>query len=91
MIERFVRQTGKDANGDITALCNSGESWSPVPKAHAIEQITAGTHRYTVAWASGPTQIHVVQGANGPYLRTDRDNSPTNNLDELPDCSGTPA
>ncbi len=86
MIERSVRQTGKDDSGDITALCNMGEPWSPVSKGIAIEQIAAGTHRYTVPWASGPTQIHVVDGANGPYLRTDRDNSPANNLDELPDC-----
>ena len=86
MIERSVRQTGKSDDGDITALCNPGAPWSPVSKRDAIAQIDAGTHRYTVPWASGATQVHVVDGANGRYLRTDRDNSPTNNLSELPDC-----
>ena len=86
MSDRAVRQTSKDQDGDITALCDPGKDWSPVTKATAIADIQSGTHRYHVPWASGSTQILVVEGTNGPYLRTDRDNSPTNNLDELPDC-----
>lgn len=86
MSDRPVRQTSKDADGDIAALCNPNESWKRVTKTEAIAHIQNGTHRYHVPWASGATQINVVDGANGPYLRTDRDNSPENNLDELPDC-----
>ena len=30
--------------------------------------------------------IHVVNGPRGKYLRTDRDSTVKNNLDDLPDC-----
>ena len=41
MTERRVRQTGKDTHGDITALCNVGEAWSPRLKADAINDVGA--------------------------------------------------
>lgn len=86
METRSVRQTGK-ADGDIVSLCNSAEpSWSPRTKADAIADIESGEIQYVVGWASGATVIRVVDGPHGKYLRTDRDNSPTNNLDDLPDC-----
>lgn len=28
MAKRYVRATGKDRQGDITRLCNSGDYWS---------------------------------------------------------------
>lgn len=87
MAKRYVRQTGKDKDGDITRLCNSGEFWSPRSKADAIEDIESGTHEYWVNWANYPeTKIRVVPGARGKYLRTDRDQTSKNNLDDLPDC-----
>lgn len=86
MADRAVRKTGKDSEGDITALCNSGQSWSPRKKADAIRDIENGTHSYHVPWTDGRTEIHVVNGPNGKYLRTDRDNTSNNNLDDLPDC-----
>ena len=43
-MKRYVRQTGKDSDGDITALCNSGASWSPRSKRLAISDIESGTH-----------------------------------------------
>lgn len=86
MTDRAVRKTGKDSDGDITSLCDDGVSWSPRKKADAISDIESGTHTYYVPWKSGRTDIHVVEGPNGKYLRTDRDNTMKNNLDELPDC-----
>lgn len=86
MSDRAVRQTGKDRDGDITKLCNSGEVWSPRSKADAIRDIDNGIHTYYVPWESGRTEIRVVNGANGKYLRTDRDNTSKNNLDDLPNC-----
>jgi hypothetical protein len=85
MSERDVTQTRKDRDGDITALCNPGQSWSPRSRSNAISDIESGTHRYFVPWTDGKrTEIKVV---NGPkYLRTDRDNTSRNNLDDLPDC-----
>ena len=73
-MKRYVRQTGKDSDGDITALCNSGASWSPRSKRLAISDIESGTQEYWVNWRDYPeTQIHVVNGPNGKYLRTDLD------------------
>jgi hypothetical protein len=86
MADRPVRRTGKNADGDITSLCNEGSAWSPRPKADAIRDIRDGLHTYHVPWQSGRTEIHVVDDGDGPYLRTDRDNTRRNNLDDLPDC-----
>lgn len=87
MAKRYVRQTGKDKDGDITRLCNSGQFWSPRSKADAIQDIESGTHEYWVNWTNYPeTKIRVVTGTRGKYLRTDRDQTSWNNLDDLPDC-----
>lgn len=60
--------------------------WSPRTKQDAIQDIENGIHTYYVPWTSGRTEIRVVQGSNGKYLRTDRDSTTKNNLDDLPDC-----
>lgn len=86
MADRAVLKTGKDKDGDITKLCNAGRDWSPRKKADAIRDIESGTHTYYVPWKSGRTEIRVVDGKNGKYLRTDRDDTSKNNLDDLPDC-----
>jgi len=86
MADRAVRKTAKDQDGDITALCNDGDLWSPRKKADAIRDIEQGIHTYYVPWTLGRTEIHVVNGPTGKYLRTDRDDTSRNNLDDLPDC-----
>lgn len=86
MADRAVRKTGKDRDGDITALCDGGASWSPRSKADAIGDIESGTHTYHVPWTTGRTEIRVAQGPTGKYLRTDSDSTKRNNLDDLPDC-----
>jgi hypothetical protein len=86
-MKRYVNKTGKDEDGDITKLCNDGADWSPRSKADAIGDIESRSHEYWVSWpGEGETQIHVVRGATGKYLRTDRDDTTDNNLDDLPDC-----
>lgn len=87
MAKRYVHKTGKNSQGDITKLCNDGQPWSPRQKADAISDIESGLHEYWVPWAQGPeTRIRVVNGPTGKYLRTDRDSTQRNNLDDLPDC-----
>ena len=86
MADRAVRKTGKDSDGDITRLCDEGQSWSPRRKADAIHDIENGIHTYYVPWKNGRTEIRVVNGTNGKYLRTDSDNTTKNNLDDLSDC-----
>ena len=87
MAARAVTRTGKDRDGDIISLCNPLEFWSPRSKWDAISDIESGVHTYYVLWPSGfRTEIRVVPGPRGKYLRTDHDSTPTNNLDNLPDC-----
>ena len=87
MAKRYVTRSGKDRDGDITRLCNPGADWSPRTKASAIADIDGGTHEYWVNWTNAPeTRIRVVAGTNGKYLRTDRDTTSRNNLDDLTDC-----
>jgi len=86
MADRRVTKTGKDRDGDITALCNDGQSWSPRSKRDSIADIENEQHTYHVQWPEKRTEIRVVQGPTGKYLRTDRDTTTRNNLDDLPDC-----
>lgn len=86
MADRAVRKTRKDAAGDILALCSDGAGWSPRSKAEAISDLELGIHSYYVPWTSGRTEIRVVDGPHGKYLRTDSDGTSRNNLDDLPDC-----
>lgn len=86
MADRAVRKTGKNNEGDITSLCDDGASWSPRSKADAIRDIESGAHTYHVPWKTGRTEIRVVDDPDGKYLRTDRDSTERNNLDDLPDC-----
>ena len=86
-MRRQVTATGKDKDGDITALCDSGAWWSPRSKADAIGDIDRSHHSYFVLWTDGrQTDIHVVDGPYGKYLRTDWDDTTRNNLNDLPDC-----
>ncbi len=87
MADRQVTHTGKDRDGDITALCNPGTAWSPRRKREAIDDIESRRHSYFVRWpGDARTEIRVVNDPTGKYLRTDRDNTSRNNLDDLPDC-----
>jgi len=87
MADRAVLRTGKDRDGDITKLCNTGQFWSPRSKQDVINDIECGTHRYYVPWThSEKTWIRVVNNNGRKYLRTDRDHTTKNNLDDLPDC-----
>ena len=53
----------------------------------AIADIESRRHTYFVRWRDGArTEIHIVNGPTGKYLRTDKDNTTRNNLDDLPDC-----
>ncbi len=91
MTDRRVRQTGKDTQGDITALCNVGEAWSPRLKADAIDDIDdieGNIHRYYVEEIAERAYVHVVNGPTGKYLRTTGDSPSGFNLGDLPDYLG---
>lgn len=50
-----------------------------------MSDIELHIHTYYVQWLEKRTEIRVVNGATGEYLRADRDNTTRNNLDDLPD------
>lgn len=88
MIDRKVTKSRKDKDGDITALCNPDATWwSPRLKKDAISDIESGSYRYFVKVGNNEVDIHVVDDPNkGKYLRTGKDATTRNNLDDLPDC-----
>lgn len=87
MATRRVTQSGKDQDGDITALCNPDEGWSPRSKADAITDIESGSHSYVVGSGSDQVEVKVIPDKQkGKYLRTEADSGSANNLDNLPNC-----
>lgn len=88
MADRAVYRTRKDEDGDILALCSTGELWSPRLKVDAIADIEGGAHTYYVPLKSGKrAEIHVVVGQyGGKHLRTNWDGTTRNNLDDLEPC-----
>jgi hypothetical protein len=84
MADRSVTHSRKDQYGNITALGNPNAAWSVRSSVLVVSDIQSGSHTYYVPWQSGRTEISVVRGPYGPYLRTDRDNTSRNNLDDLP-------
>ena len=87
MASRQVFAARKNVEGDITALCNSNETWSPRYKNDAISDIEIGEHSYFVSISGIKVNIRVLDDPiKGKYLRTDPDQTNRNNLDMLPDC-----
>lgn len=87
MADRQVTRSGKDSDGDITALCNAAASWSPRKKWDAIDDIESGTDTYFVQQpGTTRTNVRVINGPTGKYLRTTADAADANNLDNLADC-----
>ena len=87
MVDREVKQTRKNKDGDITLLCNPMALWSPKRKDFAILEIEENIHRYFVKIENEKVYINVVYDPlKGKYMRTDPDKTQKNNLDDLPDC-----
>jgi hypothetical protein len=79
-MDRRVKSTKKDRNGNIIALCNAGESWSPRRKADIIKDITGNKRSYYVEEAARRVYIRV----SGDSLQTTSDASSVNHLEKLP-------
>jgi hypothetical protein len=80
-MDRRVKATKKDRNGNIVALCNPGESWSPRRKADIIKDISANKRSYYVEEAARRVYVRIVAGDS---LQTTNDASSLNNLEKLP-------
>ena len=87
MAERRVTETIRDRRGRILALCNPDEPWSPRRSRDALRDIHFGLHRYLAVAGAREAEVRAVDGPSGAYLRSDWDDTPVNNLDELPAAS----
>ena len=72
MARRQVTRTKKDSDGDILALCNPSENWSPRSKNDAIYDIESNNHSYyVIIGGSKEVDIRVIKDPyKGKYLRT---------------------
>lgn len=86
MADRQVTQSRKDADGDITHLCNPGQVWSPVSKADVIMHIENKLHTYYVKQKNHRSEVYVYESGGKKHLKTTPDGYTENNLDNLPDC-----
>jgi len=77
---------GKGHRG-ITHLCAQDAFWSPVTVAQAIREIESGAIRYFTRAGNRIAPLSVVKDGHGSkYLRSQRDVTAADNLDNLPPC-----
>lgn len=88
-MKRYVTQTGKDSDGDITALCNPSSYWRKVSKNQAIHEIDNRINQYAVSVHGREVEVIVRRHSQTgmKYLTTSPDGYSPNNLDDLPNCT----
>jgi hypothetical protein len=87
MSDRIVTHVcrSRDKAHTITALCHPGKPWSPCEAEDAIQEIERHEHRYFAKFGRVRSEIHVVNGPFGAYLRTKADGAPGDDLQSLPE------
>lgn len=80
-MDRRVRMTKKDGNGNIIALCNPGQPWSPRRTVDIIKDINGNKTSYYVKESERRKYIRVVSGTS---LKTTTDETSANHLNNLP-------
>jgi len=74
MAERIVLRTRKGYAGDILALCNPEESWSPRFKNDAIRDIENKLHNYFIESNGVRISVVVTFRKGSKYLSTENKN-----------------
>jgi hypothetical protein len=80
-MDRRIKATQKDKNGNIIAFGNPGETWSPRSKEDVLRDIKGMRRSYYVQEVQQKKYIRI---APGNALQTTLDKSHKNNLDNLP-------
>lgn len=86
MENREVTKTIKNQQGEIVALCNDGELWSPKLRSIVVPEIELKINRYYVKQENEEIEVQVANGSESKKLliaNPKRDN--INLLMELPD------
>ncbi len=71
MAHRLVLRANTNSDGEIIALSNETEFWSPVRKAEAILEIETGMHTYFVIENNKRKNIVVTNDFNSKQLQVD--------------------
>jgi hypothetical protein len=80
-MDRRVKMTKRDRDGNIIALCNPGEPWSPRKTADIVKDIRAAKTSYYVMESGKRAYVRLIPGS---ALETTADESSKNNLNNLP-------
>jgi hypothetical protein len=80
-MDRKVRAVKRDRQGNITALCNPGESWSPRRVTDVVRDIRLNKTSYYVQQAASRRYVRLI---GGRLLRTTPDATDENSLLALP-------
>ena len=86
MADRLVIKTRKGYDGDILALCDPDESWSPRFKNDAIRDIESNLHNYYAEVGNEQVNILVEIKRGSKRLITDTQKLLSNRLEQLKDC-----
>lgn len=80
-MDRKVTATKKDRKGNIVALCNAGQRWSPRRTQDVLKDIRSGRKSYYVQEQSNRVYVRALSGGR---LETTSDANSRNNLERLP-------
>jgi hypothetical protein len=80
-MDRKVTAVKKDRNGNIVALCNPGQSWSPRSKKDVVSDIRAGRKSYYVEQVPRRAYLRAVSGG---VLQSKAGADARNSIEKLP-------
>jgi len=87
MENREVTKTIKNQYGEVVALCNDAELWSPKLRSIAIPEIELNINRYYVKSGNNEVEVQVKNGDGiKKVLITDPSIIDSDLLQNLPDC-----
>ena len=82
--QRPVTGVRTDPLGNIVALCNPAEVWSPRSTTRIIRDIESEVHLYSVPGSSGQLRVRVVSAGCEKRLWAAPEDTEGNNLHDLP-------
>ena len=82
-MDRRITAIKKDKKGNIVALCNPGETWSPRRKADVVKDISRSERSYYVQELGRRVYVRLLSGS---LLQTTEDATNGNSLSNLPTC-----
>jgi hypothetical protein len=81
-MDRRITAVRRDRQGNIVALCNPEESWSPRRTIDVMRDIGSGMKSYYVQQLPNRTYLRLISG----NLQTTKDVAHGNSLTNLPVC-----